>query len=142
MFFETFETDRNLIGSALAGSGGHAWTQVKLGHFVPFFIMEVGPSDCYSAETWLVGSISCLLANHAMLKKEFPERAVSTLLVIPNQIRQGKKRLIAPVAEVWERQQKQSDPLFRFILSDGQVVEHGTEIGNDTSDTAAWERLF
>lgn len=144
MFFETYESDRNLMGTALTGTGGHAWLQVKLGHFVPFFIMEVGPTERYLGETWLVGSISCLLANHAMLKKEFPQREASTFLVMAGQMKRGGQRLIEPLAEVWEREYDAcSDPEFRYVLSDGRVLIHGPEIGQyDESDATPWERRF
>lgn len=144
MFFETQASDREHMGMPFEGMGEHAWTQVKLGQIVPFFLMEVGPTDQFSAETWLVGTISCLLTNHALLQKEFPVREVATFLVSPAQKKQGGQWLIEPLAEVWERQYgPKADPAFRYVLSDGRVLVRGPEISRlEDSDTPPWERRF
>lgn len=98
MLFETNDADRHALGGFFAGEGGHAWTQLRLDSFSPYF-QVVAKSTCRPLmETVLIGNVDTLMDYLSGLKGQ----GAQVLLVSPWYLNKSRHWKIEPLAEIWE----------------------------------------
>lgn len=141
MLFETQESNRHALGTLFAGSEGHAWTQVRLDRFSPFFMVVIEASQQYLAETWQLATLEDLIFCKETLALNFPMRAVSIFLISPAHVNKSRQWLIEPLKEAWEIEySKYADPAFRYVLHDGRDYIYGICDGEEIPKDAAWKQ--
>lgn len=145
MMFETFESDRIELGPHFAGSGGHAWTQVKMGDFSPHFMVVVGPTPQYLPETWQIATEEDLVQCRTVIKRDFPDRSVLTYLLSPAHMNKTSQWQIEALAEIWKNNHcPYSDKVFRYVLKNGCTYFKGVSEQEVISmqDNPNWKRLY
>lgn len=145
MMFETYESDRIVLGSNFSAGSTHAWRQVKMGDFSPHFLVVVGAAEHYLPETWQLASAYDLIRRRVAVQQEFPNRSILTYLLSPPHMNKTTQWQIEALEEIWVSGNfAYSDQVFRYVLKSGCSYVHGVpeREASAMNDSTSWERLY